>query len=166
MSQSKTNLYFTTMIFTIVSGLICLGLLVLLIYGPETTRQYSPLIITIQVGLLLNIIIAVLRIMYIENKLDDVTKNSRDNLLSVKECPDYWTLGGNTNGRRVCNRTYSVRTDDSQTVEYKLGRVDEVEQINLDDFDRKPMYEVCGNVSGKSFPWTDVRAVCNAYKYW
>lgn len=109
MVSDAYRMYVNTMIFTIVSGVLSLILLLALIYVPSMA-EYSILILTIQIGLLLIIIQALIRLWRERRKRDNNAKVSALNTLRVGFCPDYMVAGQDpndpTNTATICYNTY------------------------------------------------------------
>lgn len=166
MAESKLSVYINTMVFTIVAGVISLILLALLFLGSDLTQRYAPLIITIEVGLLAIIVIAIVRIIMYERRMEKLQKNSIDNLLAVKSCPDYWTMSESREDGVVCNKMYEMPRDDDDPmatrVRYEMQGTSST--VRLKDFTNKKLGDLCAAVGRQESPWTDVRAVCDSFQ--
>ena len=164
MSQSQVSLYFNTMVFTVISGIVCLMLLALMFYAPSAMSRFAVLVIVVEIGLLANIIIALYRIYDYEKRMSKLSKNGAENLLAVKTCPDYWTLKEDSKGNVSCNRTYNVPSDDTSESKSVITMQGTKDSFDLASYNGRPLRDVCASVTGLEAPWTDVRTVCNAYK--
>lgn len=164
MASSKFHLYFNIFVFTIISGIVSLFLMLLLIFGSSSVTKYTTLIITVEVGLIVNIIVALFRIYKYERKLDKLAQNSMDNLLTVKTCPDYWTTK-EVGGAKHCDRQYVLppSADDNNLTGGILAMQGSRDTLNLSEFDGQSMSTVCSKVNTLNTPWTDVRAACSAF---
>ena len=159
---SKTNrhakLYTNTMVFAIIAGIVSLMLLALLYFGAGT-EMFSALIITVEIGLLFVIVLSVLRILNVERKNRKLAKNSIDNLLAVKTCPDYWTMHETSIGEKKCKRAYKAPGDGNTSITM-FGNLDE---IDLGNYSMTSIGSVCNRAARLGAPWTDVRSVCDAF---
>ncbi len=162
MATSKFNLYFNIFVFTVIAGIVSLFLLLMLIFGSDAVAQYTALIVTIEVGLILNIVVSLYRIFKYERKLNDLTENSLENLLTVKGCPDYWTMTEGVNGTK-CTRTYAIPQAPDETGGGTITVQGSEDTVNLASYNGQSMSRVCANVAKLDSPWTDVRAACNAF---
>jgi hypothetical protein len=164
MGNSTMNMYFNTMVFTVISGIVSLMLLLVMFYAPDFMREYAILIITVEIGLLLNIIIALVRIFRYERRMQELGKNSAANLVGVKTCPDYWTLKELDDGRRECHRQYLAPDDGTHERKVTFQMPGTSDTVLLEDYDLKKLQTVCSAANDLGSPWTDVRSVCNAYR--
>lgn len=162
MSRSvRKSLYFNTMIFTIIAGVISLLLLAALAFGSDMIKTYWAFIVTIEIGLLAVIIVALVRIFAYEKKLKELGERGLNNAVSVDSCPDYWTVSETDGEKKQCIPQYVQRRDDGSTVTYQFSR--DASSIKIDAYDGKKLDELCTQVSQLRAPWTDVRALCAAY---
>ena len=134
-------------------------LLGLLHFSKDMVAQYTPLICTVEVGLLTVIIIAIVRVVKYDKQLRRENKRRLDNTLMVTHCPDYWTMQDGPNGSKSCLRKYTS-PDNKTTIKMRAKGGD---KINLDDYDDRPMVDVCAKVGKLGAPWTDVRSVCKSF---
>lgn len=86
-SESSKVSYFNTLIFTIVSGIISLILLILLFL--KIGQDWAYLILTVEVGIFIVIGICVFQIIRNE-KIRNNLKNNLEERISFYECPDYF----------------------------------------------------------------------------
>jgi hypothetical protein len=154
---STTHIYINTMVFTIIAGILSAALFVLLWMGSDTVREFAHLIITIELGLLAIIIYAVLRVYMYERKLAEQQGNILKNAISVRLCPDYWTMH-ERNGKRSCNNTYT--TPDGASTYVFQGKNN---TVDLSTFEGNTVATVCKAIAEQNSPWTDVRAACDSY---
>jgi hypothetical protein len=168
MAATKANMYVNTLLFTAVAGIMSIMLLLLLIYGSGVAGQYAVVIVTVEVGLILCIVMSIVRIMWFERRVEKQQRNSVDNLLAVKTCPDYWTMQ-NTDKGTVCKNTYKVGGVTFREMTGKTNIVNSNDptspkhEINLKDLDNKKLGEVCKQIKNQQSPWTDYRTVCDSY---
>ena len=163
-TAERTQQYVNTMVFCIIAGIISVMLLVLITTASERVRAYSPFIITIEVGLVLIIVAAVVRLIMYERTQLKSSKLGAQNRLSVNTCPDYWTRTGNTcvngfNSLANPSVTYQITgTADANKSEMRTT-------LSLDDYNNKTIQDACTHVAAHvQAPWTDVRAVCDSYR--
>lgn len=171
--------YLNTMVFAIVSGIVSLVLLLALVYVPAVTK-YSILILTVQVGLVLIVVQAMVRIWWYARKSGDKTDTSNRNTLAVGFCPDYMVataIDTSAGGGTTCANLYSgsnvpiwkgtgVKTDPAAPASVKLALLDV-----------KPVADVCSaadqrnppasllSASTASVPWTELRSRCATLSY-
>jgi hypothetical protein len=154
---STTHIYINTMVFTIIAGILSAALFVLLWMGSDMVREFAHLIITIELGLLIIIISAVIRVYRYEKRLAQEQGNTLKNAIAVKLCPDYWTMH-EKNGNRSCTNSYT--TPDGASTYVFQGKSN---KLDLSVFDGSKVATVCKAVAEQNSPWTDVRAACDSY---
>ena len=165
MAYDMTSQYMNTMVFAIVAGIISLMLLLMIMRASDAVKQFSAFIITVEVGLVIIIGIAVYRIIAFERKRDSDAKAGTDLRMSVTTCPDYWTnVDGDLciNSFRAAGKPYTYRiigSDQSSTAP------EPVQSLKLSDYDGQSINFACNKARAKvSSPWTDVDAVCGSYR--
>jgi hypothetical protein len=165
--------YINTMVFAIVAGIISLMLLLLVMNANEMVREYSPFIITFEVGLVIIIVIAIWRIIAYESKIKKDNANGVNQKLHVDSCPDYWTRFGNS-----CIASQEIPGTFGKTIRVLgpvVGPVPDisapVSTIKITDYDNQSIATVCNKIrpTGNNNltvrgPWTDVRSVCDSYR--
>jgi len=170
--------YVNTMVFAVVAGILSLMLLLLVMNASEMVRRYSAFIITVEVGLVLIIAVAIWQIIAFESAAAKNAKNMYDNLLAVKTCPDYWTTSGTT-----CINAFTSSTD--PTVTYTIQGLAPGEEgagaaasttpttdpiwapqsVDLTTYNNKTIIAACQQAEASvNAPWSDVRAVCDSYR--
>ena len=164
--------YINTMVFAVVAGIISLMLLVLILNASDMVRNYSPYIITVEVGLVLIIGLAIYRIIVYEQSLKKESDNSTNNKLNVDSCPDYWTrFSGNKciNGYQTPGGPI-IRID-GRSDNPSSNILTKSSVIDLTEFNNKTIASVCNRVRFDNTkaneipgPWTDVRSVCDSYR--
>jgi hypothetical protein len=166
--DNQTRQYVNTMVFAIIAGIVSLILLVLIFYASDLVNEYNPLIITIEVGLILIVAIAIYRIIANERAALKRSKNGVLNRLTVNTCPDYWVK---TKGTQCINSFFSPTTPHVQyyiTGSPPLATSDaskDSQTIDLADYTDKKVSEVCAQFTTTlKAPWTDVKAVCDSYR--
>lgn len=165
--------YINTMVFAVIAGIISLMLLLLVMNASSFVKSYSPFIITIEVGLILAIVVAIYNIIRYEAKAYKAAQDGFDSHLAVDTCPDFWTRTGT-----ICKNSFVSASDPNVTIEV-LGNLDDVtamiangdddsaanQSIDLMDYNNKTILEACGSVKKNiKGPWVDVRAVCDSYR--
>ena len=102
-TSSKVS-YFNTLIFTIVSGIVSLMLLMLLFF--DLGKKYIYLIITIEVGIFM--VIGMCLYMIIKNELELAKGKDKSNVkFSFTECPDYF-VKTEDKSRVICKNNYTM----------------------------------------------------------
>lgn len=155
--------YINTLVFTVVAGIVSMLLLLLVLRASEAVRKFSVFIITIEVGLVLIMAVAIYRIIVQERRAYKHSVNGLNNLLQVVACPDYWTRRGDT-----CYNTMISPANES--VMFRMpspgsGAADSSYSINLKDYTGRPIAEVCEKASKTvGSPWTAVTAVCDSFR--
>ena len=165
MAYDLTSQYMNTMVFAVVAGIISLMLLLLIMRASDVVQQYSAFIITIEVGLVLIILVAIYRIIAFERRRSNAAKVGADMRLSVKSCPDYWTnVDGNMciNSFRVAGKPYSYRIVGDDSVS---DAKNPVQSLKLSDYDGQSVNFACNKANAKvRTPWTEVKPVCDSYR--
>lgn len=166
MSSRSGKLYINTMVFSIIAGIISLMLLLLLFYGASAVEAYTPLIVTVEIGMLIVIITAVVRIYLNERKAKKALDDMENKTIVVTTCPDYWVMSRDEDSEKtVCsNRFTGSRGPLSPTFVMPLAdATNTTGTINLEDYDGHTLKTVCGKLKDLGAPWTEVRAECDAY---
>lgn len=191
-NESSKISYFNTLIFTIISGVISLVLLMLLFF--EFGKEWMYLIITVEVGIFSVIGICLYQIIKNELLINGLKKGLPQRI-SFSECPDYF-LRGENNGVTVCNNNYPVvdnrgrkftlriyPLDTDLPTSLPIPLLDVNEQIKLYEIEQsnrvlKDAKEECavvmneppvGNTDLRPFrgysklPWTHARSRCGPY---
>lgn len=122
MSDSKVS-YFNTMIFTIITGIFSLLLLLVLLF--QGGRQFLPLIITVEVGAFLIILVCIAQIIVNERRKN---KNSGDLASFIKfvNCPDYY-MKRFINEKEFCSNEHSYV--DPMTKEVFIMKIIHVDEV-------------------------------------
>jgi hypothetical protein len=103
--ESKVS-YFNTLVFTIVSGIISLLLLLSLFF--DFVRQNGfYFVIAVEIGIFSVIAICIFQIMRNESLLNAMRSNALKKL-TFTECPDYF-VKEDVNGEMMCYNNYSVK---------------------------------------------------------
>jgi hypothetical protein len=164
-SYQNSRQYVNTMMFAIIAGIVSLIMLALVWRASELVQPYSAFIVTVEVGLTLIIVAAIVRIIAYERRFREQARNAQNNMLAVSSCPDYWTRNKN-----MCVSAYQHDDPDSPTpTVFYMDQpttstgVPQVNTLNLGDYTDLPIAEVCDKVRGMNAPWTDVSAVCNSF---
>ena len=97
--------YFNTLIFTIVSGIISLLLLLALFF--EVGRDYAYLIITIEIGIFSIIALCIFQIIRNERRIA-AAKIQRYNKISFQKCPDYFEMSTNGDNVTECKNNFTI----------------------------------------------------------
>lgn len=172
--------YLNTMIFAIVSGVVSLILLLALIYVPSVAK-YSILILTVQIGLILIVLRALIRIWWNSHRDEDDTDMSNRNTLAVGFCPDYMVAIANDasmGGGTTCSNLYTGSTTPIWTGSNVLNDPVAPSSVSLSSLDGEPIADVCRaandtkqpptsllSASTASVPWTELRSRCTTFSY-
>lgn len=98
--------YFNTLVFTIISGIVSLVLLVLLFMG-VFKPELSTFVITVEVGIFLIIAICIWQIVANEKTLDKY-REAKNFSIDFTQCPDYFVEKQNPDGTKVCSNEFVV----------------------------------------------------------
>ena len=164
-SAEQSSQYVNTMVFCIIAGIISMMLLLLIMSASERIKKLSTFIITVEVGLLVIIVLAIWRLIYYEHKALKQAQTATGNKLSVNSCPDYWTRYSDT-----CVNGFS--TSANPNVTYRVAGTAtpadlaaQTSTISLTDYNNLSISDACMKVQAQvQAPWTDVRAVCDSFK--
>lgn len=179
--ETMANVYYVylnTMVFTIVAGVVSLILLLALIYVPNVAK-YGPLILTVQLGLIVIIVQALVRIWRQNSRLAEYRDVDGNNTMAVGMCPDYM-VAGNTDDEKGGGITcYNFYDGKGGTLPIWSGTTDSTDpqapaQVVLSNLDGMTIAGVCAAVdanpsddldgaSTKAVPWTELRSRCNTF---
>lgn len=171
--------YINTMVFSIVSGVASLILLLALIYVPWMTR-YAILILTVQVALVAIALTALIQIWWSSRKGKNATDISNRNALAVGFCPDYMVAtqtDANIGGGTTCVNTYSGTKTKIWTGSTDPADPLAPDTVQLSLLDQQPIGAVCQAANDKtqppasnlltastaSVPWTELRSRCTTF---
>lgn len=170
MASNNQSQYINTMVFCIVAGIISLMLLLLVFNANDVVRTFSPLVITVEVGLIFVIILAIWKIIYYERSVESDAKKAYDAKLNVTTCPDYWTLSG-----KKCRNEFQPHPN----VTYRFfgkAEIDDkpVREFKLADFNNLSVSQTCEKVqiggdgvnklASGYVPWSQVDSICGSYR--
>lgn len=119
-NESSKISYFNTLIFTIISGIISLLLLLTLFF--DIGKKYAYLVIGVEVGIFIIIGVCIIQIINNEKKLKNMKKLSSDKI-SFSQCPDYFMKVENNNVIN-CNNDFIVTTADGKQQKLKIYPAD------------------------------------------
>lgn len=161
--SSGGKIYVNTLVFSIVSALMALALLMLLIWGPSQVRDFAFLIVTVELGLVCVMVASIIRIYMYERSLRKKAETAKRNLVMVDTCPDYWTATNTPTGT-LCKNTYTAPR--ATNVSYVFG--DDAsgmpKQINLTEMSRQKLPSICEKVNTyNKIAWTDLKSTCSSY---
>lgn len=180
--------YFNTLVFTIISGIVSLGILIFMFFKPAA--KLFPFLITVEVGIFLIIIITIIQIIRAE-KARAKYKNQKNFTINFTSCPDYY-IERSIDGKRICSNEYIV--EDKNKASYIMKILPAQDSYSFppthnpsytgdsagDKFDNlvianssalKDNAEKCAAVLGRNdafisysqIPWTGVQARCDSY---
>lgn len=101
-NNSKRVSYFNTLIFTIVSAIV--SILLLLVLLVKDGDRFLPFVITLEIGIFSVIVVCIIQIVMNE-RLVNRLKAKADAQISFNSCPDYFTKRDNDN-REMCANEY------------------------------------------------------------
>ena len=162
MATKNQSQYINTMVFCIVAGIISLMLLLLVLNSSDVVGAYTPLVITIEVGLIIIIIAAIWKIISYEHDVFVAAKNSYNARLNVTSCPDYWTQNG-----LVCTNSYSPSANTTFTMFGTLPPAPNAAPVrfSLSNYNNYSVAQACSNVYYKNLsPWSQVDSVCESFR--
>ena len=162
-TSSGGKIYVNTLVFSIVSALMALGLLMLLIWGPSQVRDFAFLIVTVELGLVCVMVASIIRIYMYERSLRQKAETAKRNLVMVDTCPDYWTANNTPTGT-ICKNSYNAPR--VTNVSYSFGESGSgmPTQINLSEISRQKLPSVCAKIDTyDKIAWTDLKSTCTSY---
>ena len=107
MSEQKRVSYYNTLIFTIISSIVSLLLLVALFF--DIFKDYMPFIITVEIGIFLVISYCIYRIISNESLLDKY-KKANNFSIDFTTCPDYF-VKKNDGNNEYCSNEYMLEDE-------------------------------------------------------
>jgi hypothetical protein len=180
--------YFNTLVFTIVSGIVSLGILIFMFFKPAA--KLFPFLITVEVGIFLIIIVTITQIILAERERNKY-KNQKNFTINFTSCPDYY-IERNIGDKKICSNEYIV--EDKNKVNYIMKILPAEGSYSFPDT-HNPSYstdsaqdkfnnlvianssvlkdnaEKCAALFGRNdsftayshIPWSGVQARCNSY---
>ena len=168
--DASASQYINTMVFAVVAGIISSMLLLLVMQGSEAVKQFSVLVITVEVGIMLIIVVAIWQIIAYERRRFKQAVDGTMNLLTMKSCPDYWTM---SDGKTCKNKlTLFDKNDEGKYTQYVIigkgagaNEGTSVPVINLANYTNVTVRDACTKKFDTlpNHPWTDLGAVCNSF---
>jgi hypothetical protein len=163
----QTQTYLNTLIFSIVTGLFTLMLLLALLFS-SSFNQYAYAIVTVEVGLIAIITHALYKIIAYENRLTKLSRNATKNALVAQSCPDYYTVGYDASGALTCKNYFEGRSPSGERFVMFYVPGDQFTEkivsgkrsftffgnppasvINVKDFENKRIDDTCKVVQGR-----------------
>lgn len=130
----------------------------------ETMRRWTPLVLTIEFGLVVILMWAIASSYLQERKRDRSMDKLRTADLAVTACPDYWTTSSATNGDVICTNVFKHPSD--PTVSYTIQGTSTstgTRNINLSSYDGHTVKEVCDLAKTQvAAPWSAVYPMCDS----
>ena len=180
--------YFNTLVFTIISGIVSLAILIFMFFKPAA--KLYPFLITVEVGIFLIIIITITQIIIAEKERDKY-KNKKNFTINFTTCPDYY-IEKNVDNKKICSNEYIVEdenrvrrimkilpADDSYTfpplheLAYTTDSArDKFNNLVIDNAtELKDNLGKCAALYGRNpafidysrIPWSSVQARCDSY---
>jgi len=168
--EKWTEKYLNTLWFTTVSKAITVIIFMLLAF--PFSKPFLPLLLTIQTGLVIIIVWALLRMFYVKNNLNKQYRTMQETIMTNPSCPDYFTRGSNDKAETMCYNKYV--TPDSRKIYYFMDpmtstskrTIDMNTAINVDALFRDKLQNVCnGPITSdpmyRKFPWTELKSLCD-----
>jgi hypothetical protein len=180
--------YFNTLVFTIISGIVSLGILIFMFFKPAA--KLFPFLITVEIGIFLIIIVTITQIILAEKERNRY-KNQKNFTINFTSCPDYY-IERNVGDKKICSNEYIVQ--DKNKVDYIMKILPVEGSYSFpethtpsyltdsadDKFDNlvianstalKGNAEKCAALFGRNdaftayshIPWSSVQARCDAY---
>lgn len=155
--------YLNTLIFSIIAKAVTIVLLILVF--TEVGQLVAWLLITIELGLILIIVTALISITkYDKNKKEQLEKFLKSNVYTTT-CPDYHTRVIDQESASKCINEYN--SPDRSTYKFK-SRTFELEPLYWDKLNKKqlPFNELCTNMQKSTsnlekVAWTDLKEKCD-----
>ena len=107
-NESTKTSYFNTLIFTIVSGIISL-LLLLTLFSKIVRNNAFYFIIAVEIGIFSVIAICVIKIITNEQILNNLKNKLSTQKISMNDCPDYF-IKTEKDDIAICTNNYEVQT--------------------------------------------------------
>ena len=162
MSTDAANLYFNTLVFTIISGIAVIVLLAFMLSDKKgIMKPYTPFLVTLQVGVVFVILYAMISVLINENKLNNKRKGLENRRAHLLSCPDYWTLDEDGKGKRTCQNTYKIPDSNDKDFLTMQG----ASSLDLAEYDMKKLSDICPKLkpSQLNTSWSALKSECDAY---
>lgn len=167
----KQSVYRNTVIFAVVAALVMVALLVVTIAVPSVS-EFRYAFLTVNIGLLVIIINAIVKINQHNSKYDDLLSNASNYKMPVQGCPDYFTTKYN-DGKTMCSGEYVSPRQDAKFILLD-DDMNPIPDINVSQLDDRRAGDVCSilnstnhnGVNHRKVPWTELRSKCNSLKYY
>jgi hypothetical protein len=117
MNENKKISYRNTLIYTIVTAVISLALLIMLAF--KSFFDYVYLIAIVEVGIFIIIGYCIFKIINYEKSLEAL-KNQKRYYIPFTECPDYFVKKFNESGEPYCSNEYRIKDKNDNTYLMKV----------------------------------------------
>ncbi len=104
MKQDKLS-YFNTLIFTIISGIVSVALVILLFF--KVGQKFKVAIIAVEVGIFAIIAYCITMIITRERRLNQIKANSNF-VVNFDECGDYYVKRSDASGNYFCSNDHAI----------------------------------------------------------
>lgn len=156
--------YMNLLVFSVIAGIVSIVIMVIMLAlgGTNSTiRKLTPVIVTIETGLLLIVANAIYTSVKHIQALRNASDQHMNTRLQVSTCPDYWTLTSNdSKGNKVCTNTFKDPTNPKVTYTIS-GSPRSKRQVRLSDYNELTVREVCEKVKKEvKSPWHAIDAMC------
>lgn len=159
MESSGIQNYLNTLIFCVVAKTISIFVLAFLIN--EKVRYFSYFLLTIEVGLVVIIIAAIITISNYDKKMSKQAADFRKSQVSNINCPEYY-IKTSMNNEVYCEDSY---TSPDGRISYNFSsNASYLKNIPLEEqFLRKDFETACANINQNglsNISWTSLRSKC------
>lgn len=157
-SQGVQN-YLNTLIFCVIAKAITIFILAFMVN--EKVRYFSFFLLTVEIGLVVIIISALIIIAIYDKRMSKQRDNYNNAKLSSITCPDYY-IQTSQDGVRFCEDRYTT-PDKKFTYIFNLSSDGYLSKIPIEtDFQKQKIDDICNKIQSYSnLSWTSVRSKCN-----
>lgn len=160
--KSGVQNYVNTVIFCVVMKIISIIVLGLILLN-KVSESTIYFLITIEIGIVVIVIIALAEISKYEKRLAEEAKNILNSKINVISCPDFYTRGtdGNCANKYVTadgKFEYTIRSGENIILSNYVNKDIETicKSFNNDAFVKNP-----NGASTQKIPWTDISSKCD-----
>lgn len=159
---NNINNYLNTLIFCVISKMITIFVLAFLLN--EKVRYFSYLLLTIELGLVTIIVVALYVLISYDKKMSKKQDEYNKSILSNLSCPDYYVQNTDSNNI-VCTNVYTT-PDKKFKYEFNPG-LSQIIQLES-NFQKKSIEDICNDIQDSTYSnvsWTTLRPRCNYSSY-
>lgn len=153
------NNYLNTLLFTVIAKGVSVLILGILVF--DAVKPFTPLLLTIELGLFISIIWALYDIHLTNQQQQNAEKQLMASKITNASCPDYFVQGANEKGDQLCENNYITPNG---KYNYKFTGIDK--PIDIDTlFDNKKLGDICqtyftSDGPFNKIPWSGMKPVC------